>query len=173
MSNKITTPHGLKYVLSDEVLERVMEADGDSDSVWNPLNQIVENAELFKPFCAFLAFILLAFFTDFSWYVIIAISLGIQVIASILSNSVGIMRNPVTTIVLNVFSLLTKLFLHYAATIVVSIFVLRRWYAAVIFIVLYHIMQMLLIMLIDGYETRKAFNDRAAIVLIRKHEKQS
>ena len=90
-----------------------------------------------------------------------------MLVGTVLSNSVWIFKNAVVSIVLFCFRLLSKFLIHYIVMIALSIFVIKLWWVAPVFFVAQLILSFVLAGLIDGYESRKPFNDRAALALIK------
>lgn len=167
MSKGVISGAGLKYVLSDAIYEKMMDADQGTNELWDRLNTVVENSELFPQFCSFVTFSVLALKSGLGEIEIILCSLLAMLVGTVLSNSVWIFKNAVVSIVLFCFRLLSKFLIHYIVMIALSIFVIKLWWVAPVFFVAQLILSFVLAGLIDGYESRKPFNDRAALALIK------
>ena len=113
MSKGILSKRGLKYTLSDSVYEQVMNIDQGTNILWNKLDTVVEYAEIFSDFCAFVSFVVLATVTELNWIEIVGYSLLAYLVGTVLSNCVWVFRGIILPILLFCFQLLTKYFLHF------------------------------------------------------------
>lgn len=167
MSKGIISTHGLKYILSDEIYAKVITADNGTNNILGRLNQVIENAEIFNSFCGTLTFCLIPFITIINWYSIVSIALLAYFFSTLLSNCVAIFKSSFLSIILYGYQLATKLWLHYIAIILVSIFLIKCWYASLIYIILALFLNITMTFIIGGYDKRRPFNDRAALALLK------
>ena len=71
----VQTPHGLKYLLSENVYDEVSQVDNGTNAVWNKVNGVIESRETLPELIGFIVFTVLAFLHKEPWKVcIIAIA---------------------------------------------------------------------------------------------------
>lgn len=169
MSKGVTTVHGLKYTLPDKVFDDVDAADGGTNRIWNQINAYIEAADLLPSFIGTIIFCVLSYMKMSPWYMIPIYSfLGIA-LALILSKSFYVFKIPFLVIFLSIFQYFTRFMLHLLIVILVAVFVIQNWLAALVYIVGSFVLQGILVMVIGGYEKREGFNVRVAYAALKKY----
>lgn len=164
MSKGLITPGGLKYTLSDLAYE-TMEARPE---LYGKLGSIIEAAEVFPSFAAFATYVVVALTgTVTSWIMIPIYGFIAYVIASIMSNWISIFFNPIVRAILTIYKTLSRFFLNYVGIILIAIFAIKVWYAALVYILGLLIVSFVMTMSIGGYQAREVFNDRVVKKLTR------
>ncbi|MDD4080950.1 MAG: hypothetical protein PHP02_06020 [Eubacteriales bacterium] len=169
MSQQYTSPHGLKSTLSDEVVELASkESPAVFDTLISKAGLIIEKAELFPSFVSVCVFIILSYKNITPYYMIVVYSLLAQFLAGFLSNILFIVNNPVSRPILAIYQILSKFLIHLVAVILVSIFVIGNWMAALIYIAGSFLLSTLLTGIVGNYLQREHFNNKAIISAYRK-----
>ncbi len=161
----VQTPHGLKYTLSDDVYNSILNADKGTDIIWNKLNRIIEGRELLPSLVGFIIFCILAFKGYEPWYMVVVFSIVGSIVAYIFRSILFLYKIWIVIILTTVFELFTKFFLDKIAVIVISIFVMKNYYAGIIYVVVGFILSLFLS---GSYQRGQHFNDKVAYDILKR-----
>lgn len=171
MSKGVITPRGLKYTLSDEVFYAVMEKDANTNMLWDEINAAIEYAELFPTFLSFGVFCAAACRSSSAapWHMPAVYAFIAHGLGTIVSNwAFFFTDNLLLRIIMSVFQLFSRFFLHYAAAVALALAVVHDWRLAVLYILGSLVLSFVITMSVGGYRQREPFNDRVARSVLQK-----
>lgn len=162
----VKTPHGLQYLLSENVYDEVVEADNGTNTVWNKVNGVIESRETLPELVGFIVFTVLAILHFEPWKVCI-IALASCLISYCIRSVVFLYKIPLVTILTILLGFIPRFLLDKIAILAIAIFVLHNWLTGAVYIV---VVAVISIILNRSYQKSIPFNDKVASEIARIHK---
>lgn len=167
---KIVSSGGLKYALSDEMFDKIMEKDNDSRKLWNNIDSIIEVAEDFPAFWGFITFVANSFWCNNPWYCVPIIALVVYLITFILSFFPSSYDSNILNAIITLYIFVSQFFIDKILIIVLSLFVIHNIWAGIVYIIFnFLITFFILIPKFMRYEQRIKLNDKLATIVLENY----
>ncbi len=162
------TNAGLKFYVSKNLFEKLsINNDG---YYFNEINRTIENAESLPNSMSTLTFCLLVAFSQYPWWLILLLSLGMYALNVLFSHFYIFSNNLLSNILLPIFRYMQLLFLPLIISIVFPIVFKKGWWLGLVYIVAKLFLSNFFIFTTESYEKRMKFNDTVFSKQIAKKE---